>query len=87
MMKKISLLAAAMLMCAGSASAASFATGVEARADALDAQLKGNQSYEAHLARELANVATEEKSQHDIAVARAFMDEAETYAAKAGGAK
>jgi len=87
MTKKISLLAAAMLVCAGSASAASFTVSVDERADTLATQLKGNNSYHAHLAREFADVAMEEKSQHDISVARAFMAKAEEYAAQAGGAK
>ena len=86
-MEKISLLAVAMLMSAASASAAGFTVGVDERADALQAQLKGNNNYQAHLAREFADVAMEEKGQHDISVARAFMDKAEEYAAQAGGSK
>jgi len=87
MTKKMSLLAVAMLLFAGSASAASFAVSVDERADALETQLKGNNTYKAHLARELAGVAVEEKSQHDITVARTFMSKAEEYAAQAGGSK
>ncbi len=86
-MKKLSLLAVAMLMCAGTASAASWNESVDDRADALKAQLKGDYSYKAHLAREFAGVAVEEKSQHDVQVAKAFMDKAEEYAAQAGGLK
>ncbi len=86
-MKKISLLAVAMLMCAGTASAGAWTDSVDERADALTSQLKGNNSYHAHLARELADVAMEEKSQHDIDVARAFMNKAEEHAAQAGGSK
>ena len=61
--------------------------GVVDRAAALQAQLKGNNSYHAHLARELADVAETELDQHDINVARSFMKMAEDQAAKAGGAK
>jgi len=87
MIKKLSLLAAGMLICAGSVSAASFTASVDDRAEALTAQLKGNNSYQAYLAREFSDVAAEEKSQHDIQVARAFMDKAEEYAAQAGGSQ
>jgi len=86
-MKRLNLLAVAMLMCAGTASAGSWTDSVDDRADALASQLNGNNSYHAHLARELANVAMEEKSQHDIGVARAFMNKAEEHAAQAGGSK
>jgi len=86
-MKRLSLLAVAMLMCAGTASAGSWNESVDDRADALEVQLKGNHSYKAHLAREFAGVAVEEKGQHDIQVAKAFMDKAEAYAAQAGGSK
>ena len=86
-MKYIHILAVSMLVSAGTASAASFTTSVEERADVIQTQLKGNNSYKAYLARELADVALEEKSQHDIAIARAFMDKAEVYAAQAGGEK
>ena len=86
-MKRLSLLAVAICMSAGTAAAAGWTVSVDERADALNANLKGNSSYEAHLARELASVATEEKSQHDIQVAKAFMNMAEEHAAKAGGSK
>ncbi len=86
-MKRFSLLAIALLMSVGTASAASWMDSVDDRADALATQLKGNNSYHAHLARELADVAMEEKSQHDISVARAFMAKAEENAAQAGGSK
>jgi len=86
-MKRLTLLAAAMLMCVGTASAGSWTDGVDGRADALEIQLKGNNSYHAHLAREFASIAMEEKSQHDICVARAFMAKAEECAAQAGGSK
>jgi len=83
-MKQLSLLAVAMLMCAGTASASGLLTSVEDRADALNAKLKGNNSYQAHLAREFAGIALEEKAQHDVQVAGAFMSKAEEYA---GGMK
>ncbi|MBN4073465.1 hypothetical protein JYT23_01370 [Mariprofundus ferrooxydans] len=69
------------------ANSAGFSVGVDQRSDAVTAQLQGNNSYHAHLARELSDIAIEEKSQHDIDVAKAFMDMAEEHAAKAGGVK
>ncbi len=63
------------------------AAGVEERAEALNAQLKGNNNYHAHLARELADIAEIEIGQHDINTARAFIEIAEEHAAKAGGKK
>jgi len=69
------------------AQSAGFFTSVDDRTDTMSAQLQGNNSYHAHLARELADIAAEEKSQHDIGVAKAFMTMAEEHAAKAGGAK
>lgn len=86
-MKELSLLAVMLLLCTGTASAAAWNASVDDRADALQAQLKGNNSYQAHLAREFASVAVEEKAQHDVQVAQAFMNKAEAYAAKAGGSK
>ncbi len=85
-MKSI-LLFFTMLIFSGTSSAAGFMMGVDERADALEAALKGNNSYQAHLAREFASVAVEEKSQSDTCVARAFMAKAEEHAAKAGGSK
>jgi len=84
-MKRLSLLAVALCMSAGTAAAAGWTVSVDDRGDALTAQLKGNNSYQAHLARELSSIASEEKSQHDVQVAKAFMDMAEEHAAKAGG--
>ncbi|MDX8408395.1 MAG: hypothetical protein R8L58_08425 [Mariprofundaceae bacterium] len=60
---------------------------VDDRETRLNQQLQGNNSYHAHLARELASIASIEKGQHDIGVARKFMDMAEQHAARAGGAK
>jgi len=58
--------------------------GVDERGEILEAQLEGNNSYHAHLARELAAIASEEKSQHDLMAARLFIKMAEEHAAKAG---
>jgi len=63
------------------------AASIESRTEALNAQLQGNNSYHAHLARELASVAQEERDQHDLNTARAFMNMAEEHAAQAGGSK
>ncbi|WP_241697585.1 hypothetical protein [Mariprofundus sp. NF] len=57
------------------------------RANQISAQLEGNNSYHAHLARELANVAVEEKGQHDVTAALEFIRMAEDHAAQAGGSK
>jgi len=63
------------------------AAGVVDRSETLNAQLKGNNSYHASLARELADIAEIEIGQHDLNTARAFIEMAEEHAAKAGGAK
>ena len=63
------------------------AASIESRTEALNAQLQGNNSYHAYLARELASVAQEELGQHDLNTARAFMKMAEEHAAQAGGSK
>jgi len=57
---------------------------IEERAQALETELAGKQDYHAHLARELAMVAREEKSQHDLPVAKTIMSLAEREAAKSG---
>lgn len=62
-------------------------TSIDERAEQIAAQLQGNESYEAHLARELASVALEEQSQHDTAAALEFIRMAEDHAARAGGSK
>jgi len=69
------------------ASSAGFFTSIEDRADVMNAQLDGKNDYHANLARELADIAQEEKAQHDIGVAKEFMSMAEEYAAQSGGAK
>lgn len=58
---------------------------VEDRGRAIRAQLEGNESYDAHLARKLASIANAEKAQHDIEAAHQFIKLAEEHAAKAGG--
>jgi len=63
------------------------AASIESRTEAMNAQLQGNTSYHADLARELASVAEEELGQHDVNTARSFMNMAEEHAAQAGGAK
>jgi len=63
------------------------AASIESRSESSNAQLQGNNSYHAQLARELASVAEEEKGQHDINTARTFMNMAEDNAAQAGGSK
>lgn len=58
---------------------------VEDRARNIQAQLEGNESYDAHLARKLASIARAEKAQHDIEAAHQFIRMAEDHAAKATG--
>jgi len=60
---------------------------IDDRANHISAQLEGNNNYHAHLARELANVAVEEKGQHDVTAALEFIRMAEAHADQAGGAK
>ncbi len=74
-----------LILVASPAFAASIFNGVENRSQAIYADLKGNNSYHAHLARKLAAHAVEEKRQSDIGVARQLMDMAEEHARKAGG--
>ena len=69
------------------ASSAGFFTSIEDRTEAINAQLQGNNSYHAHLARELASVAEDEKAQRYTSVAKEFMTMAEQHAAQAGGAQ
>jgi len=80
---RITLFLCALFAFSMSASAA----GVEERAEAVNAQLNGNNNYHAHLARELASIAEDEIGQHDLNAARAFMEMSEEHAAQAGGAK
>jgi len=69
------------------ATSAGFFTSVETRTDAMNEQLGDNNDYHANLARELADIAAEEKAQHDTSVAKTFMSMAEEHAAQSGGAK
>jgi len=62
-------------------------TSIEDRGDKITAELQDNNSYHAHLARELASIASIEKGQHDLGAAKELMDVAEEEAAKAGGTK
>jgi len=75
------------LLALGAFSLPASAASIESRTEAINAQLQGNNSYHAHLARQLASVAQEEMDQHDLNVARTFMNMAEENAAQAGGAK
>jgi len=59
-------------------------TSVEERSEKLETQLEGNNSYHAHLARELAAIANDEKSQYDMEAAHEFIKMAEEHAAQAG---
>jgi len=81
---RIKILIFTILAFALPANAFSF-EGVEDRAQAVRAQLEGNESYDAHLARKLASIANSEKAQHDLAAARQFIRMAEEHAAKATG--
>ncbi|MDQ6976371.1 MAG: hypothetical protein Q9M22_07395 [Mariprofundaceae bacterium] len=60
---------------------------VEDRAAAVSQQVAGHHDYYAFLAIQFADIAEEEKSQHDIAVAKYFIGQAEQAAAKSGAAK
>lgn len=84
-MKKLGFLVMFLCMTATSAVAGSLFTSIEERTSHLKEQLAGNNSYHANLAREFAKIADEEKSQHDIDVARYFMNMAEEHAKLAGG--
>lgn len=57
------------------------------RAEQVEKQTKGNNSYQAYLARKFADYATEEVAQHDLRTGRAFIQMAEEAAKKAGGSK
>jgi len=69
------------------ASGAGFFSSIEDRTDTMNAQLEGKNDYHANLARALADIASEEKAQHDTDVAKSFMTMAEEHAAQSGGAK
>jgi len=74
-MKKLMILTFAIMCFAVNANAAS----IEDRAATIKSNLKGDESYHAHMARALSDVAEDEKGHREVAVARAFMDEAEKH--------
>ena len=78
-------LLASLLLAAVPASAADWKASIDDRADALSAQLKGSHDYHAYLALQYADKAVDERSQHDLKVAKQFMNMAEAEAAKVGG--
>lgn len=75
----------ALILVASPTYAASVFNGIEDRSSTIYTDLKGNNSYHAHLARKLAAYAGDEKGQDDIGVARQLMDMAEEHARMAGG--
>jgi len=79
------LLLPALMLVASPVSATSIFTGIEERSKTIYTDLKGNNSYHAHLARKLAIYAGVEKGQADITAARQLMDLADEHARKAGG--
>ncbi len=81
MKQKIVMLFLALLV-STPAVAADWRMSVEERADALSARLRGVHDYHAYLALQYADVAVEERSQHDLPAARQFMAMAEREAAK-----
>jgi|UPI00036D3766 hypothetical protein len=86
-MKRLFLLTALCLAATPAMAGALFDDSIENRVEAINAQMKGHTDYHAYLAIELAKVADEEKSQHDLAVAKYFIAQAEQAAAKSGAAK
>jgi len=85
-MKRLFLLTA-LCLAATPAMAGAFFDSVEDRVAVIKADMQGHTDYNAYLAIELAKVADEEKSQHDTAVAKYFIGQAEQAAAKSGVAK
>lgn len=57
---------------------------VDDRAARVEDQTKGRHDYQAELARDLASIAQDELSQHDLSAARQFMNLAEQAAARGG---
>lgn len=64
-----------------------YAGNVESRADAIQKKTEGNNSYHAHMARDLADIAVKEMKENDPKAARRFIIMAEEHAAQAGGAQ
>jgi len=83
-MKRLFLLATLCCMAAPAMAGTFFNDSVEDRAAAINQQVAGHGDYYGYLAMQFANVAEEEKSQHDIAVAKYFIAKAEQAAAKSG---
>jgi len=77
-MKKFIIITFALLSFVGSASA-----NIEDRVNAVKASVEGKHDYHANMARELATIADEEKSQNEPSVAGTFMKEAEKHASQA----
>jgi len=78
------LLVASLMTLTPPAMAGMFGPNFDERAAAVRAQTEGVNNYHAYLARELAMIASAEKSQHDAAD-KEFLKLAEEAAAKAGG--
>jgi len=76
----------ALLAFALPAQAALFST-IDSRGDKISAELKGNNSYHAYLARDLTSIASSEYDEGDASAARVFINKAEAEAAKARGTK
>lgn len=82
-MKKTFLLALPLLAMTPAAQAGGL-DSVDDRAARVEDQTKGRHDYQAELARNLASIAQDELSQHDLNAARQFMNLAEQAAAKGG---
>ena len=79
-------LALAMLLSLAFAMPA-YAGNVESRAESIKKSTEGNDSYHAHMARNLAAIAVKEMKENDANAGRRFIIMAEEHAAQAGGAK
>lgn len=62
-------------------------SSIEDRAEAIHASMKDNNNYHARLAVQFADIALNEKGQHDLDTAKEFMRMAEKEAATAKEAK
>ncbi len=73
------------IICVGIAAFASTANAsIESRAEEVSKQVQGKHDYHAQMAKELSAIAEEEKGQHEVSTAGAFMEEAEKHAQMAG---
>jgi len=79
-MKNIWMFCICLVVFAGTANA-----GIESRAEAVNKQVQGKHDYHAQMAKELSAIAEDEKGQHEVSVAGAFMEAAEKHAQMAGG--